>query len=111
VKQGSGEFGARHISLRHRKAQYSRSSVLHRCGIHVLSKYSQHLEQSGVGVEVGEDTAVVLLAKVIDEESQSTNMLFPSSSSSERGARVQAGPGVSLLSELLLVTDVVSVFR
>jgi hypothetical protein len=73
-----------------------------------LSKYSQHLEQSGVAVEVGDDT-VVLLAKVVDEESQSTGILLPSSSSRESGARVHAGPDVSMLRELLSVTVVVFV--
>jgi hypothetical protein len=54
---------------------------------------------------------VVLLAKVMEEGSQPTGMLLPSSSSSESGARVQAGPGVSLLNVLLSVTDVVVVSK
>jgi hypothetical protein len=106
------------MSLRHWKAQSSGSSGLQRCGIHVLSKYCQHLPQSAVGVadadedvEVADDRTVVLLAKIEEEESQSSGMLLPSSSSRESGARVQAGPGVSLLKELLWVNEVVVVSK
>jgi hypothetical protein len=60
-------------------------------------------------VEVHEPIAVVLLAKIDDEESQSAGMLLPSSSSKESGARVHAGPGVSLLRVLLFVFDTVFV--
>jgi hypothetical protein len=87
--------------------------------MHVLSKYFQHLLQSGVGealdvesvVDVGEEIAVVLLAKMLEDKSQSRGMLFPSSSSSESGARVHAGPEVSLLllKELLTVSEAVVV--
>jgi hypothetical protein len=130
-QHSSGEFGAQHMSLRHWNAQRTGSSGLQRCGIHVLSKYFQHLPQSAVGVgdvedevaedrtvlfidievEASEDTTVVLLAKMDEEDSQSSGILLPSSSSRESGARVQAGRGVSLLKELLLVTDAVVVDR
>ena len=82
--------------------------------MHVLSKYCQHLPQSAVGeapdvesvVDVAEEKSVVLLANLLEDESQSRGMLFPSSSSSESGARVHAGAGVELLlRELLRVCD------
>jgi hypothetical protein len=86
--------------------------------MHVLSKYSQHFLQSAEGVElaelvveVGDAITVVLLPNRVEEDSQSRGMLLPSSSSNESGARVQAGPGVSLLKELLLVAEVVVVER
>ena len=86
--------------------------------MHVLSKYCQHLPQSAVCealdvesvVDVGEEKSVVLLANLLEDESQSRGMLFPSSSSSESGARVHAGAGVELLlRELLWVFDTVVV--
>jgi hypothetical protein len=58
-------------------------------------------------VELAVDATVVLLAKIEEEDSQSSGMLLPSSSSRESGARVQAGPGVSLLRELLEVLETV----
>jgi hypothetical protein len=60
-------------------------------------------------VEVCELIAVVLLAKIDDEESQSAGILLPSSSSSESGARVHAGPVLLLLKVLLWVFDTVVV--
>jgi hypothetical protein len=60
-------------------------------------------------VELAVDTTVVLLAKMDEDESQSSGMLLPSSSSRESGARVQAGPGVELLRELLEVFETVVV--
>jgi hypothetical protein len=59
--------------------------------------------------DILEDILVMLLAKLVEERFQSTGMLLPSSSSSDSGARVQAGPGVLLLDELLRVTDLVCV--
>jgi hypothetical protein len=60
-------------------------------------------------MEVCEAKSVVLLPNIDEDELQSTGMLLPSSSSRDSGARVQAGPGVSLLIEFLLVTFVVVV--
>jgi hypothetical protein len=45
-------------------------------------------------VEFAMDVTVVLLAKMNEDEFQSSKMLSPSSSSRESGARVQAGPRV-----------------
>ena len=72
---------------------------------HSSSKVSQHLRQSADGVALAlllvRDAlgikSVMLPAKLDELASQSTGMLLPSSSSSESGARVHAGPGVSLV--------------
>jgi hypothetical protein len=45
-------------------------------------------------VKLAVDVAVVLLAKMNEDEFQSSKMLSPSSSSRKSGARVQAGPRV-----------------
>jgi hypothetical protein len=60
-------------------------------------------------VDVCESIAVVLLAKIDAEKSQSSGMLLPSSSSKASGARVHARPGVSLSRVLLFVADTVFV--
>lgn len=70
----------------------------------VSSKTSQHLPQSAEGValalllaRLALDLKSVMLAPKLDElASQLTGILLPSSSSRESGARVHAGPGVSL---------------
>jgi|TARA_R110002003_G_scaffold1035_12_gene22146 hypothetical protein len=63
-------------------------------------------------VEVRDGTSVMLPNMLVDSNpSLGSPMLSPSSSSSESGARVQAGPGVSLLMLLLLVFETVFVVK
>lgn len=89
---------------------------------HSSSKVSQHLPQSADGVALALllvrdalDLKSVMLAPKLDElASQSTGILLPSSSSSESGARVHAGPGVSLvmfIEWVLVVLEVVVVLK
>ena len=63
-------------------------------------------------IDVFEAKSVVLLPNLEEDESQSTGILFPSSSSNDSGARVQAGASDEVelpLIELLSVTFVVMV--
>jgi hypothetical protein len=75
--------------------------------VEVVVELLDDVDDANEDVELAVDAIVVLLAKIEEEDSQSSGMLFPSSSSRESGARVQAGPGVSLLRELLEVLETV----
>lgn len=68
-------------------------------------------DEKKLDLNMRDEKSVMLAPKLEVIESQSTGMLLPSSSSSESGARVHAGPGVSLemLKELLLVIEAVFV--